>query len=52
VTVVEAVPAAHRLLTAVAERSGKGARSAARREAAAAASSLRLFERQFRSTVF
>jgi len=51
VTVVEAVPAAHRLLTALTERSGKGARSATRREAAAA-SSLRLFERQFRSTVF
>jgi hypothetical protein len=52
VTVVETVPAAHRLLTAVAERSGKGARPAIRSEAAAAASSLRLFERQFRSTVF
>ena len=50
VTVVEAVPAAHRLLAGATDRVGRG--SAARREAAAAASSLRLFERQFRSTVF
>jgi len=52
VTVVEAVPAAHRLLTALSERTNKGVRRSARSDAAAAASSLRLFERQFRSTVF
>jgi hypothetical protein len=55
VTVVEAVPAAHRLLAAMANRTGAGIAAAsprALRDAAAAASSMRLFERQFRSTVF
>lgn len=53
VTVVEAVPAAHRLLAAATDRTGTAiATVRPRRGAAAAASSMRLFERQFRSTVF
>jgi hypothetical protein len=55
VTVVEAVPAAHRLLTAAAGRGRTGiavARPRGRSDASAASSSMRLFERQFRSTVF
>jgi len=55
VTVVEAVPAAHRLLAAVTQRTNAGkpaTRHRTRSDAAAAASSIRLFERQFRSTVF
>jgi hypothetical protein len=57
VTVVEAVPAAHRLLSGVtqpatAASSKDRARERAARKAAAATGSLRLFERQFRSTVF
>lgn len=54
VTVVEAVPAAHRLLAGATDRVGRGG-TAWRprvRSAATAASSMRLFERQFRSTVF
>jgi hypothetical protein len=57
VTVVEALPAAHRLLSGVtqpatASSSKDRARERAARKLAAATASLRLFERQFRSTVF
>jgi hypothetical protein len=57
VSVVDALPAAHRLLatrTGASERADAGQKRAARRSraAAAAASSLRLFEQRFRSTVF
>jgi hypothetical protein len=57
VTVVEAVPTAHRLLSGVTlpvtTASPKTvARERAARKVAAATASLRLFERQFRSTVF
>jgi hypothetical protein len=56
VSVVETVPAAHRLLAALAGEGGatQPKRVTARRvpSNAAAASSLRLFERRFRSTVF
>jgi len=57
VTVIEAIPAAHRLLSGVtqpatAASSKDRARERAARKAAAASASLRLFERQFRSTVF
>lgn len=56
-TVVEAIPAAHRLLSGVtqpatASSSKDRARERAARKVAAATASLRLFERQFRSTMF
>jgi hypothetical protein len=54
VSVVEAVPAAHRLLATRASHAGAATPLRARRQRsdAAASSSLRLFERRFRSTVF
>jgi hypothetical protein len=52
VTVVEAIPAAQRLLGMLAERDTQTALPQTSREAGLAAASLKLFERRFRSTVF